>query len=84
MLDGLRAAGRVSNQTLKAQEAAFRQAVAAVAEARAQLFPTVGVTTCGPAQQQRKRHVHDGQRHDGDGERDGPERIEWRLHAHKL
>ena len=45
VLDGLQRQVAASNQTLKAQEAAFRQAVAAVAEARAQLFPTVGVTT---------------------------------------
>jgi len=43
-LDSLAAQVQVSNQTLRADEAAFRQAVAVVAEARAQLFPTLGAT----------------------------------------
>jgi len=34
----------VSNQTLKASEASWRQAVALVSQARSQLFPTIGVT----------------------------------------
>lgn len=41
VLDGLERQVSVSNQNLKAAEAAFRQARAAVAEARAGLFPTV-------------------------------------------
>lgn len=45
VLDDLERQVAVSNQTLKAQEAAFRVAVATVAAARAQLFPTVGVST---------------------------------------
>ena len=44
VLDGLAARVEVDNQSLKANEAAFRQAVAVVAEARAQLFPTIGAT----------------------------------------
>lgn len=44
MLDRLERQVIVSNQTLRAQEAAFRQAVAVVAEARSLLFPTVAVT----------------------------------------
>jgi len=43
-LDSLAAQVQVNNQTLIADEAAFRQAVAVVAEARAQLFPTLGLT----------------------------------------
>ena len=42
----------VSNQTLKQSEAAWRQAVAVVSEARAQLFPTVGVTAQGTRSKQ--------------------------------
>jgi NodT family efflux transporter outer membrane factor (OMF) lipoprotein len=34
----------VSNQTLKASEATWRQAVALVSQARSQLFPTIGAT----------------------------------------
>ena len=45
VLDGLQRQVAASNQTLKAQEAAFRQAVAAVAEARAQLLPLSGTFT---------------------------------------
>lgn len=44
LLDQLAAQVAVSNQTLIADEAAFRQNVAVVAEARAQLFPTLGAT----------------------------------------
>jgi NodT family efflux transporter outer membrane factor (OMF) lipoprotein len=44
ILDGLEKQIDVSNQTLKQSEAAWRQAVAAVSQARSQLFPTVGVT----------------------------------------
>lgn len=44
VLDGLEAQIDVSNQTLKADEAAFRQASAIVAEARAGFFPTVSTT----------------------------------------
>jgi NodT family efflux transporter outer membrane factor (OMF) lipoprotein len=42
-LDRLERMVEVSNQTLKADEAAYRNAVAIVAEARASLFPTVGI-----------------------------------------
>ena len=44
LLNSLCAEVQVNNQTLIADAAAFRQAVAVVAEARAQLFPTVGAT----------------------------------------
>lgn len=44
LLDSLCAEVQVSNQTLIADAAAFRQTVAVVAEARAQLFPTLGAT----------------------------------------
>ena len=44
VLDGLEREVATSNQTLRAQEAAFRATVAVVAEARSQLFPTVGTT----------------------------------------
>ncbi len=43
-LDGLEKQIDVSNQTLKASEAAWRQAVALVSQTRAGLLPTVGVT----------------------------------------
>ena len=43
-LDGLEKQIDVSNQTLKASEAAWRQAVALVSQARAGLLPTVAVT----------------------------------------
>ena len=46
-LDELEKQVDVSNQTLKASEAAWREAVAIVSQARAQLFPTVGVTANG-------------------------------------
>jgi NodT family efflux transporter outer membrane factor (OMF) lipoprotein len=42
LLDRLEAQVEVSNQTLKADEANFREAEALIAEARAQLFPTFG------------------------------------------
>ena len=45
VLDGLERQVATSNQTLQAQEAAFRLAVATVAEARSQLFPTIATTT---------------------------------------
>ncbi len=41
-LNGLAEQVNVSNQTLKASEAAYRQAVAAVRTARAAFFPTIG------------------------------------------
>jgi NodT family efflux transporter outer membrane factor (OMF) lipoprotein len=44
ILDGLEKQIDVSNQTLKQSEAAWRQAVAVVSQARSQLFPTIGVT----------------------------------------
>jgi NodT family efflux transporter outer membrane factor (OMF) lipoprotein len=43
-LDGLEKQIDVSNQTLKASEAAWRQAIALVSQTRAGLFPTIGVT----------------------------------------
>ncbi|MDR3415116.1 MAG: efflux transporter outer membrane subunit [Nevskia sp.] len=43
VLDGLERQVEVSNQTLKASEAAFRQAEAVLREARASFFPTLGV-----------------------------------------
>ena len=43
-LDGLEKQIDISNQTLKASEAAWRQATALVSQARAGLFPTIGVT----------------------------------------
>src|SRR5258708_39056913 len=42
VLDGLERQVEISNQNLKAFEAAFRQASAIIGEARAQYFPTVG------------------------------------------
>jgi NodT family efflux transporter outer membrane factor (OMF) lipoprotein len=42
-LDELEKQIDISNQTLKASEAAWRQAVALVSQSRAQLFPTIGV-----------------------------------------
>jgi NodT family efflux transporter outer membrane factor (OMF) lipoprotein len=51
-LDELEKQIDVSNQTLKQSEAAWRQAVAVVSEARAQLFPTVGVTAQGTRSKQ--------------------------------
>jgi NodT family efflux transporter outer membrane factor (OMF) lipoprotein len=44
ILDDLEKQIDVSNQTLKQSEAAWRQAVAVVSQARSQLFPTIGVT----------------------------------------
>jgi NodT family efflux transporter outer membrane factor (OMF) lipoprotein len=44
VLDGLEAQVQVSNQTLKAAEARYAQSRAAVASARAGLFPTVGAS----------------------------------------
>jgi NodT family efflux transporter outer membrane factor (OMF) lipoprotein len=46
-LDDLEKQIDVSNQTLKASEAAWRQAVALVSQTRAGLLPTVGVTASG-------------------------------------
>jgi NodT family efflux transporter outer membrane factor (OMF) lipoprotein len=43
-LDGLEKQIDISNQTLKASEAAWREAVAMVSQARAGLFPTVGAS----------------------------------------
>ena len=43
-LDGLERQVSVSNQTLKASEAAFRQAEAVVREAHAAFFPTLGIS----------------------------------------
>jgi NodT family efflux transporter outer membrane factor (OMF) lipoprotein len=43
-LDGLEKQIDVSNQTLKASEAAWRQAIALVSQTRAGLFPTIGVS----------------------------------------
>jgi NodT family efflux transporter outer membrane factor (OMF) lipoprotein len=51
-LDDLEKQIDVSNQTLKQSEAAWREAVAVVSEARAQLFPTVGVTAQGTRSKQ--------------------------------
>ena len=47
VLDGLERQIDVSNQTLKAAEAAYRQAQAVVGEARAGLFPTISLTGSG-------------------------------------
>jgi NodT family efflux transporter outer membrane factor (OMF) lipoprotein len=44
VLDGLERRIQISNQTLAAAEAAYREARAIAAEYRAQLFPTVGLT----------------------------------------
>jgi NodT family efflux transporter outer membrane factor (OMF) lipoprotein len=46
-LDSLEKQIDVSNQTLKASEAAWREAVALVSQARAGLLPSVGVTATG-------------------------------------
>ena len=49
VLDGLERQIDISNQNLKAAEAAFRQAEALVAEARAGLFPTLDARRLGDA-----------------------------------
>ena len=46
-LDGLERQIDVSNQTLKVSEATWRQAMAVVSQARATLFPTIGVSASG-------------------------------------
>jgi len=46
-LDSLEKQIDISNQTLKASEAAWRQATALVSQARAGLFPTIGVSATG-------------------------------------
>jgi NodT family efflux transporter outer membrane factor (OMF) lipoprotein len=46
-LDSLEKQIDISNQTLKSSEAAWRQATALVSQARAGLFPTIGVTALG-------------------------------------
>jgi NodT family efflux transporter outer membrane factor (OMF) lipoprotein len=46
-LDELEKQIDISNQTLKASEANWRQAVALVSQSRSQLFPVVGVTASG-------------------------------------
>jgi NodT family efflux transporter outer membrane factor (OMF) lipoprotein len=46
-LDTLEQQIDISNQTLKASEAAWRQATALVSQARAGLFPAIGVTATG-------------------------------------
>jgi len=46
-LDELEKQIDISNQTLKASEAAWRQATALVSQARAGLFPTIGVSATG-------------------------------------
>ena len=46
-LDELEKQIDISNQTLQASEAAWRQATALVSQARAGLFPTIGVTATG-------------------------------------
>jgi NodT family efflux transporter outer membrane factor (OMF) lipoprotein len=43
-LDGLMAQVDVSNQTLKENEAAYRQAVALIRQTQSQLYPTIGYT----------------------------------------
>ena len=43
-LDGLMAQVDVSNQTLKQNEAAYRQAVALIRQTQSQLYPTIGYT----------------------------------------
>ena len=49
VLDGLERQVEVSNQTLAAAEAAYREARALVAEDRAQLFPTIGLSGAAAA-----------------------------------
>jgi NodT family efflux transporter outer membrane factor (OMF) lipoprotein len=44
VLDGLEKQIDISNQTLKASEASWREAQAVVSEAKAELFPTLGVS----------------------------------------
>jgi len=46
-LDGLEKQIDISNQTLKASEASWREAVALIAEARSQFFPVIGVSATG-------------------------------------
>ena len=45
VLDGLEQQVATANQTIQAQEAAYRLSVATIAQARSQLFPTIGVTS---------------------------------------
>ncbi|HEX9464559.1 MAG TPA: efflux transporter outer membrane subunit [Alphaproteobacteria bacterium] len=52
VLDGLERQVEISNQNLKAFEAAFRQASAIIGEARAQYFPTVGTSAAVTRSQQ--------------------------------
>ncbi len=52
-LDGLMAQVDVSNQTLKQNEAAYRQAVALIRQTQSQLYPTIGYT--GSVQQNSAR-----------------------------
>jgi len=46
-LDSLEKQIDISNQTLKASEAAWREAMALVSEARSEFFPVIGVTATG-------------------------------------
>ncbi len=63
VLDGLMEQVSVSNETLKAAQARYSQAVAAVQSARAGLFPTVGAgagatrSRAGPGQTERRYNV---------------------------
>ena len=59
VLDGLERQIDISNQTLRASEAAYRQAQAIVGQARAQYFPTVDADRVGDAlRNRRRRHRH--------------------------
>ena len=60
VLDELERQIDVSNQTLKASEAAWRQAGALVSEARAAYLPTVGVTASGTRSSARASAVTSG------------------------
>ena len=52
VLDGLEKQVNINNQTVKASEAAFRQASAIIREARAQLFPVINATSSVTRSQQ--------------------------------
>ena len=57
----------ISNQTLKASEAAWREARALVSSARAQYFPTIGVTAAGSRNSARSTVSTGGQAGSGGG-----------------
>jgi len=75
-LDSLEKQIDISNQTLKASEAAWRQATALVSQARAGLFPTIGVSATAT------RSGGPGGRRDGHPTHAPRQRIRARRHGH--